>query len=57
MELPQVACQCTHDGCGLRIDGRTNMNVIVARILLFLAYASIMVGTTGWFGNAHLVLR
>jgi hypothetical protein len=33
------------------------MNDIVARILLFFAYASIMVGTTGWFGNAHLVLR
>jgi hypothetical protein len=33
------------------------MNDIVARILLFLACASIMVGTMGWYGNAHLVLR
>jgi hypothetical protein len=33
------------------------MNDIVARILLFLAYASVVVGTMGWFGNAHLILR
>jgi hypothetical protein len=33
------------------------MSDIVARILLFAAYASILVGTMGWFGNAHLVMR
>jgi hypothetical protein len=46
--MTAVACGST---------GGTNMNDIVARILLFLAYASVMAGTTGWFGNAHLVLR
>jgi hypothetical protein len=30
------------------------MSDIGARILLFLAYASIMLGTMGWFGNARL---
>jgi hypothetical protein len=34
-----------------------NMSDIVARILLFAAYASILVGTMGWFGNTHMVMR
>jgi hypothetical protein len=29
------------------------MSDFVARILLFLAHASIMVGTMGWIGNAR----
>jgi hypothetical protein len=33
------------------------MNGIVARVLLFFAYGSIIAGTIGWFGNAHLVMR
>jgi hypothetical protein len=37
--------------------GLMNMNDIVARILLFFAYGSIVAGTMGWFGNAHLVMR
>jgi hypothetical protein len=37
--------------------GGTNMSDIVARILLFAAYASIIVGTMGWFGNTHMVMR
>jgi hypothetical protein len=37
--------------------GGMNMSDIVARILLFAAYASIIVGTMGWFGNSHMVMR
>jgi hypothetical protein len=37
--------------------GLMNMNDIVARILLLFAYGSIVAGTMGWFGNAHLVVR
>jgi hypothetical protein len=33
------------------------MSDIVARILLFFAYASILVGTMGWFENTHVVMR
>jgi len=33
------------------------MSDIVARILLILAYASILVGTMGWFENTHVVMR
>jgi hypothetical protein len=36
-------------GCG----GRVNMNDIVARVLLFLAYGSIVVATTGWFASTR----
>jgi hypothetical protein len=44
----------------LRMDpggGWANMNGIVARVLLFFAYGSIIAGTMGWFGNTHLVVR
>ena len=37
--------------------GLGNMNGIVARVLLFFAYGSIIVGTMGWFANTHLVMR
>jgi hypothetical protein len=30
------------------------MSDVVARILLFFAYSSIIAGTMGWFGNAHI---
>jgi hypothetical protein len=33
------------------------MNGIVAGVLLFFAYGSIIAGTMGWFGNTHLVMR
>jgi hypothetical protein len=37
--------------------GWANMNEIIARVLLFFAYGSIIAGTMGWFGNTHLVMR
>jgi hypothetical protein len=33
--------------------GWVNMNDIVARVLLFFAYGSIVVATTGWFANTR----
>jgi hypothetical protein len=36
-------------GCG----GWVNMNDIVARVLLFFAYGSIVVATTGWFASTR----
>jgi hypothetical protein len=37
--------------------GLMNINDFVARILLFFSYGSIIAGTMGWLGNAHLVMR
>ena len=37
--------------------GGMDMSDIVARILLFAAYTSIVVGTMGWFGNTHALMR
>jgi hypothetical protein len=34
-------------------SGGGYMNAIVARILLFFAYASIIIGTLGWVENSH----
>ena len=39
------------------VGGWMNMNGIVASVSLFFAYGSIIVGTTGWFGNTHLLMR
>jgi hypothetical protein len=33
------------------------MNEIVARILLFAAYASVLGGTFGWFGHVHAAMQ
>jgi hypothetical protein len=55
--FPQVVCNASTAAVACGSTWGTNMNDIVARILLFLACASIMVGTMGWYGNAHLVLR
>jgi hypothetical protein len=33
------------------------MNEIVARVLLFAAYASILGSTFGWFGHIHIAMR
>jgi hypothetical protein len=33
------------------------MSAIVARILLFAAYASILGGTFGWFGHVHAAMQ
>jgi hypothetical protein len=32
------------------------MSEIVARVLLFMAYSSILASTLGWFGNAHVAM-
>jgi hypothetical protein len=32
------------------------MDELVAQILLFAAYASILGGTFGWFGHAHMAM-
>jgi hypothetical protein len=33
------------------------MSDIVARIMLFAAYASILGSTYGWFGHVHMAMR
>jgi hypothetical protein len=42
---------------GERWGARENMSDIVARILLILAYVSILGGTMGWFETTHVVMR
>jgi hypothetical protein len=37
--------------------GIRRMNGVVARILLFAAYASILGGTFGWFGHVHMAMQ
>jgi hypothetical protein len=51
-ETPRNAAKITL-GCG----GIRWMNEIVARIMLFAAYASILGGTFGWFGHAHIAMQ
>ena len=33
------------------------MSEIIAKIMLFAAYASILGSTFGWFGHAHMAIR
>jgi hypothetical protein len=37
--------------------GIRRMSAIVARILLFAAYASILGSTFGWFGHVHVAMQ
>jgi hypothetical protein len=51
-ETPRNAARITPGMRGIRW-----MSVIVARILLLAAYASILGGTFGWFGHVHAAMH